>query len=88
MSAHFDVGKLADFCQGLNPYLCMDKFNNNVRSFITVPVQHKAMKVAACFRITLTLGRERREKICSRKSYGVTAERSHLSFPSTRISQS
>ena len=31
-------------------------------------VKHKLMKVAACLRITLTLGRESREQIFSRKS--------------------
>lgn len=48
---------------------------------LCLPVAQRAMKVCACFLTVCTCARSsgRRLVICTRKSWGVTADRSHLS---------
>ena len=55
-----------------------------------LPVEQIATKVCACRLIVSACDRSigNRDKICSKKSWGVMAERSHFNFASTNNSQS
>lgn len=60
----------------------------NLWASIDLPVEHKAMNVWECFLITLQLSwsGQIRDKICSRKSCGVTADKSHFNLLRTNNS--
>lgn len=55
-----------------------------------IPVAQRAMKICACFRIksNLSWGTGSLLKMCSMKSWGVTAARFHFNFPRTTSSHS
>lgn len=66
------------------------RINNCVCAFLrVVPVAQRVIKVCACFRISFSLssGKGILRRMCSMKSWGVTAARFHLSFPRTISSQ-